>query len=132
MTEASLHFSSGEGEEISWSSEFRDTPLRPDESTVIEAPKSKKKQSQRSSQTSKKVELEDNLEERMRASIETRFSSFEEKMLKMFAEFQRQSGMSVSASKCSTSGVCKKPIVTRVCTFGTSSGQRNIILLDIL
>ena len=76
MTEASLHFSSGEGAEINWSAVFRDTPLRPDESTVIEVPKSKKKQSQRSSRTSKKVELEDNLEERMRASIETRFSSF--------------------------------------------------------
>ena len=130
MTEASLHFSSGEGEKISRSAEFRDTPLRPDESAVMAAPKSKKKQSQILSSTRKKAELEDNLEERMQASIETRFSSFEEEMLNMFAEFQRQSGTSVSASKCSTLGVCEKPTMTGVYTFGTSSGQRNIIPLE--
>ena len=117
MTEASLHFSSGEREKTSRSAEFRDTPPRPDESTVLAAPKSKKKQSQILSLTSKKAELEDNLEERMRASIETLFSSFEEEMSNMFAEFQRQSGTSVSASKCSTSGVCEKPTVAGVCTF---------------
>ena len=42
------------------------------------APEKKRERKARSSKNSKIASLEDQMEERMRASIETRFSSFEE------------------------------------------------------
>ena len=78
------------------------------------------------------------MEERMHASIETRFSSFEEEMLGMMADFQRQQKsvqptLAVTSTVCtaqrSTSGVCQ-PLVTRINTLGSGNGPRNIISLD--
>ena len=78
------------------------------------------------------------MEERMRASIEARFSSFEEKMLGMMADFQRQqksvqptlvATSKICTAQRSTSGVCQ-PSVTTINTLGSGSGPRNIISLD--
>ena len=56
-------------------------------SIVMAAPRSRKSTKPRASRNSRKSELEDQIEERMRASIETRISSFEEKMLVTTAKY---------------------------------------------
>ena len=76
------------------------------------------------------------MEERMRASIETRFSSFEEKMLGMFSELQRQNMALPSSSatatfslpsvQCNTSGVCQ-PTDFRL---DSAKKQRKVLSLE--
>ena len=89
----------------------------------------------------KKACLEDQIEERMRASIESRFSSFEEKMLGLMADFLRQQRSAnacltttsvtnnVCAALSSTSGACQLTR-TRINTYGADKGRSNVISLD--
>ena len=102
------------------------------------APSKKTERKSRLSKNSRKSDLEDQMEERILASIETRFSSFEEKMLGMMADFQRQqksvqqtlaATSKICTAQRSTSGVCQ-PSVTTINTLGSGSGPRNIISLD--
>ena len=157
MTEASLHYDGepregGEDDRANLSvrsSEFRVTPSRSSaevgdigNEAVMAAPAKKPERKVRSSKNSKKASLEDQMEERMRSSIETRFSSFEEKMLGMMADFQRQQKSvnssltatstvtnNVCSAQRSTSGACQ-PTVTRTNTLGAGNGRRNVISLD--
>ena len=157
MTEASLHYDGeprecGEDDRANLSvrsSEFRVTPSRSSaevgdigNEAVMAAPAKKPERKVRSSKNSRKASLEDQMEERMRSSIETRFSSFEEKMLGMMADFQRQQKSvnssltatstvtnNVCSAQGSTSGACQ-PTVTRTNTLGAGNGRRNVISLD--
>ena len=111
MTEASLHYD-GEPQECGEddranlsvrSSEFRVTPSRSSaevgdigKEAVMVAPAKKPEWKARSSKNSRKASLENQMEERMRSSIKTRFSSFEEKMFGLMADFQRQQRSSIS------------------------------------
>ena len=150
MTEASLLFDGDllEGEVdapgVCRNSEFRATPSslvqsenEASKTTVVAAPKLRKPSGVRSSRNSRKSDLEDQMEERMHASIETRFSSFEEKMLGLLLDYQRRQNPVVPSSlatacatfssvQCNTSGVCQ-PAVSRT---HSENGQRNFISLD--
>lgn len=101
------------------------------ETTNMAPPKQTRR---RSSKTSKKAEmssLEDKLEEKMRLSIETRFHSFEEKILGLLTN-KTQPSCTVT---CNTSGGCNSPETSRTvsvpndCTTGASS-RANIIPLE--
>lgn len=115
------------------------SPLRGDE-TVMAAPASQqsKPSRKRSSRTSKKAELEsleDKMEEKMRQNIETRFASFEEKILNLLSAKQTS-----AIGICNTSGGCSpctsNPTRTNTVTTannytsGVSSACRNIIPLE--
>ena len=79
--------------------------------------------------------------ERMRASIETRHSSFE-KMIGILANFQRQQrsvNSSLTATSTVANNVCSahrsisgacQPTVTRINTLSVGNGCRNVISLD--
>ena len=70
-------------------SEFPSSITSVENEAVMAAPTKKPERKSRSSKNSKKACLEDQIEERMRASIEFQFSSFEEKMLGLIADFQK-------------------------------------------
>ena len=153
MTEDTLHYDREPRGEVddpgdSRSSEFRATPLRPTpkhavngNEAVMVAPSKKSECKSKSSKNSRKpqeIRFGRPNGKRMRASIKTRFSSFEEKMLGMMADFQRwqksvQPTLAVTSTVCMTqhrtSGVCQ-PSVTRINTFGSRNGSSNVILLD--
>ena len=105
-------------------------------STVMAAPRSRKSKKPRASWNSRKSELEDQMEERMRASIETRISTFEEKMLGMFSWLQRQNMALLSLSdmatfslpsvQCNTLGVCQ-PTDSRL---ESTKKQRKVLSLE--
>ena len=105
-------------------------------STVMAAPRSRKSTKPRASRNSRKSELEDQMEERMRDSIETRFSSLEEKMLGMFSELQRQNmalprssataTFSLPSVQSNTSGVCQ-PTDSRL---DSAKKQRTVLSLE--
>ena len=95
MAEASLLYD-GESRDCSEDdrsvriSEFPSSITSVGKEAVMAAPMKKPERKSRSSKNSKKACLEDQIEERKRASIESRFSSFEEKMLGLMADFQKQ------------------------------------------
>ena len=105
------------------------------------APTKKPERKSRSSKNSKKACLEDQIEEKMRASIESRFSSFEEKMLGLMADFQKQQRLvntcltnstitnNVCVAQRSTSGACQ-PTGTKIHALGAGNGRSNVISLD--
>ena len=150
MTEASLHFDGDvlEGEEdapgVCRSSEFRATRSslaqsenEASKTTSMAAPNSRKPGRARSFGNSRKSDLEDQMEEKMRSSIETRFSSFQEKMLGFLKDSQGRQNPALPSSsatacttfssvQCNTSGVCQ-PTVSRT---HSENSQRNFISLD--
>ena len=146
MAEASLLYG-GESRDCSEDdrsvriSEFPSSITSVGNEAVMAAPTKKPERKSRSSKNSKKACLEDQIEERMRASIESRFSSFEEKMLGLMADFQKQqrpvntclTNSTVTNNVCvaqrSTSGACQ-PTGTKIHALGAGNGRSNVISLD--
>lgn len=89
----------------------------------------------RGSRTSKRVELdslEDRMEERLRQNIETRFSSFEDRIMGLLSKKLDHATSTVSQTVTrNTLGGCFSPVQTtsQNCTLGASS-MRNIIPLE--
>ena len=146
MAEASLLYD-GESRDCSEDdrsvriSEFPSSITSVGNEAVMAAPTKKPERKSRSSKNSKKACLEDQIEERMRASIKSRFSSFEEKMLGLMADFQKQqrpvntclTNSTVTNNVCvaqrSTSGACQ-PTGTKIHALGAGNGRSNVISLD--
>ena len=152
MTEEGICQSLAESED-SGNGELRLTPSQnesrkenvqePRSETVMAEPKTQHKT--RNSRTSKKASsaFEDQMEERLRLNMESRFSSFEERMLSVLADFSKQNKKqetadsrprtvsSVTVSEGNTSGGCRNPISTasrtsRKVSLGTNVGQNHI------
>ena len=152
MTEEGIRQSLAESED-SGNGELRLTPSQnesrkenvqePRSETVMAAPKTQRKT--RNSRTGKKASsaFEDQMEERLRLNMESRFSSFEEIMLFVLADFSKQNKKqetadsrprtvsSVTVSEGNTSGGCRNPISTasrtsRTVTLGTNVGLNHI------
>ena len=146
MSEASLLYD-GESWECSKDdlsvqiSEFPSSITSVENEAVMAAPMNKPERRSKSSKNSKKACLEDQILERMRASIESHFSSFEEKMLGLMADFQKQKRTvnaclttssvtyNVCAAKRSMPGACL-PKGTRIHSLGVGNGRSNVISLD--
>ena len=147
MSEASLLYD-GESRDCSEDdrsgriSEFPSSITSVGNEAVMAAPTKKPERKSRSSKNYKKACLEDQIEERMRASIKSRFSSFKEKMLGRMANFQKQqrpvntclTNSTVTNNVCvaqrSTSGACQ-PTGTKIHALGgAGNGRSNVISLD--
>lgn len=127
MTEASVRFGNSEMEEETISqgeqsptlSENETESRRTGNSMAAKSPKKgkvSKTSRRRTSKTSKKAELtslEDKMEEKMRSSIESRFASFEDKILGLIAKGQSSN----------TSGVCSPSLVSTNTRIVSPSGR---------
>lgn len=136
MAEATLHIATKEAELCLSDSEntgmLRVSPPRFEiESTNMAAPTKSRRRGSRTSKTSKKAEvssLEDKLEEKMILNIETRFSSFEEKILGLLSKSSNPVCTVTSETVTgNTSGVCNSQVQPPIglalnnCTTGASS-----------
>ena len=150
MTQANVRLASMDDNECIGDSEFPDiagiSPLRNDnEASAVNCPsisvkmsksttKGKEKKISRLTRSNKKAEfdlLEDRMEERMRQNIETRFASFEDRILGLLSVSLNRSSVSATVSSNTTgvSGTQVQIQPTNNCTIGASS-VANIISSD--
>ena len=150
MTQANVRLASMDDNECIDDSEFHDIagispPRNDNEASAVNCPsisgkmsksttKGKEKKISRSTRSNKKAEfdlLEDRMEERMRQNIETRFASFEDRILGLLSVSLNRSSVSATVSSNTTgvSGTQVQIQPTNNCTIGASS-VANIISSD--